>query len=256
MQVDGQPRENARQSGAVGLFDLRCGISRVSTLWRPSGLKRKVCTMCLVEQIGEAWEPCTPPVSGTYDRYGAIELWAEDVSPYTEWVGDRLWRLFEVGALTTSWPQELDHEARGQSSRVERMLHHGAETAYNGVKLAIDGRPIRAFLALEMFAEAIKAAAPAPPATLAEALARLFPEGGVGRARFADAPAGALPQLRRWACVREFMRPHGGLPPINPGDGSQHSDDQIRRSVRGAYRRPALAVSAGPLPPTGPKEAR
>jgi len=228
----------------MGLFDLRCAISRVSTLWRPAAAGRMTCSMFLVERLGGAWVPWTPPVRGTYDRYGGIELWPEDVSGYTTWVGETLWSLWQSGALETSWPEDLKESRRAETSRVERMLKHGAETAYNAVKLTIEGREVGACEALDVFAAAIEAADPGRAKTVAEGLERLFPAGGAGRRWFAEAPAEALGQVARYASVWEYMRSRGGLAPIRSGETSQDSEEAIRKSVRRAWEREEGPIAA------------
>lgn len=235
----------------MGVFDLRCAISRVSTLWRPAAAGRMTCSMFLVERLGGAWTPWTPPVRGTYDRYGGIELWSEDVSPYTSWVGDRLWTLWADGALVTSWPQDLEASWNADKSRVERMLKHGAETAYNGVKLTIDGREVGACVVLDVFAAAIEAADPGRSRTLEEALARLFPEGGAGRRYFAGAPREALPQLSRYASAWAYARGRGA--PIRSGEATQDSEEAIRRSVRRAWELDDEGPIAGTIARLEPK---
>lgn len=228
----------------MGLFDLRCALSRVSTLWDPEAAGRMTCSMLLVERLDGAWVPWTPPVRGTYDRYGGIELWPEDVSGYTSWVGERLWSLWQAGALETSWPEDIEAPWHAGKSRVERMLKHGAETAYNAVKLTIEGREVGACVVLDVFAAAIEAADPGRARTLAEALERLFPAGGAGRRRFADAPAEALGQVARYASVWEYARGRGGLAPIRSGETSQDSEEAIRKSVRRAWERDDGPIAA------------
>jgi hypothetical protein len=220
----------------VGVFDLRCGVTRISTLWDPPGGRRTV-SMFLLERRADGWAPWTPPVRGCYDRYGGIELWPEDATPEVAWVGDRLSALWEGGALVSDFESDLLGAHHRGRSRVELLLHHGAETAYNGAKLTIDGRSVAACVVLDLAAAAIADADPAPPATLADALAAWFPEGGAGRAHFADAPAGLLPQLARYASVRAYMATRGGFAPVRPADARQHDDAAVRRSVHAAWTR-------------------
>ena len=228
----------------MGLFDLRCGVSRISTLWRPRARERCTVSMFLVERIEERWLPWTPPIRGTYDRYGGIELWPEDLSAGTEWVGERLWSLWERGALVTSWPAELERSGTRQASKVERVLKHGAETAYNAVKLTIEGREVGACVVLDVFAAAIEAADPGRAKTVTEGLERLFPAGGAGRRWFAEAPAEALGQVARYASVWEYKRSRGGLAPIRSGETSQDSEEAIRKSVRRAWERDDGPIAA------------
>jgi hypothetical protein len=83
----------------MGLFDLRCGITGLSTtFWPPyeddkPREVRSTCSMFLLEELDGALVPWTPPVSGTYDRYGDIELWPQDKSEYTNSVGEQLLML-------------------------------------------------------------------------------------------------------------------------------------------------------------------
>jgi hypothetical protein len=226
----------------MGLFDVRCGVTRISTLWRPDGPGRRTHSMFLVEQLDGAWVPWTPPIRGTYDRYGGIELWPEDISDYTEWAGEGLWLLWQLGNLETDWPRDLERHHNPDRGKLEIILHHGAETAYNGVTLTIDGRPCRACIVHDSVADAIAAADRSPPRTLADALAAWFPAGGAGRRYFADPPASALPQLTRYASVWSYARARRGLSPIGDDDGRQHDDADIRRFVR-----EARAHDDGPL---------
>lgn len=234
----------------MGLFDLRCGVSRISTLWRARARERGTVSMFLVERIEERWLPWTPPIRGTYDRYGGIELWPEDLSAGTEWVGERLWSLWERGALVTSWSAELERSGARRASKVERVLKHGAETAYNAVKLTIEGRPAAACVVLDAVAAAIEGAA-GPPLSSAAALAGWFAAGGAGQRHFADAPAELGPQLARYARVLAYAGARGGLTPIRSEDAGQHGDDDIRRSVRAAWAReegPIRAMIEGAAP--------
>lgn len=220
----------------MGLFDLRCGVSRISTLWDPPGARNSV-SMFLLEKRSEGWAPWTPPVRGCYDRYGGIELWSDDATPAAAWVGERLWSLWQRGALVSSFASDLDGDHQRDRSRVEMMLHHGAETAYNAAKIKIDGRSVAACVVLDRVAAAIAAADPAPPHTLEDALAAWFPEDGAGRRHFADAPPELLPQLARYASVRAYAATRGGLVPIRSGDARQDSADAIRRTVERAFTR-------------------
>jgi hypothetical protein len=238
----------------MGLFDIRCSVSRISTMWKPRPDRRRTHSMFLVEQLGGVWLPCTPPISGTYDRSGGIELWPEDRSEYTEWADERMWLLWETGALVSSWPEELGHNAHRDFSPLELLLHHGAQTAFNDVILTIDGRPCRACIVHDVVADAICSADPDFPRSVADTLATLFPDGGAGRYYFSDPPAAGLPQLRRYASVCHHVRARDGLTPIRHEDGHQHDDDLIRRSVGEARARddPRLRRL---LAPSDPDEA-
>lgn len=243
----------------MGVFDLRCAVSRISTLWRPEHATRVTCSMFLVEHTQDRKiVPWTPPIRGTYDRYGGIELWPEDRSAYTTWVGERLWSLYWGRALKTSWPDDLENHHHPDRGRLEIILHHGAETAFNAVKLKIDGRRVEACIVLDLVAEAIAAADPAPPTTLEAALARWFPEGGAGRRHFADLPAEAQPQLVRYASVAAYAETHGGFQPIRSRDARQHDDAFIRRTVRDARERDdgPLRALLGPAKPAKPARSR
>lgn len=226
----------------MGLFDLRCGVSRISTLWSPRAGGRFTCSMFLLEVLDGALVPWTPPIRGTYDRYGGIELWPEDLSEVTQWAGERLESLWHRDVLETSWPADLERPS--QTSKVERMLKHGAETVYNAVKLKVEGREVAACVVLDAVAAAIEGAAGGAAPTLAEALEAWFPEGGAGRRHFADAPAAALPQLARYARVAGYVRARGGFTPIRSKDVGQHSAEQIRRSVHEAWSREAGPIRA------------
>jgi hypothetical protein len=222
----------------MGLFDLRCGISGLSTtFWPPTAddkprEQRSTCSMFLLEELGGALVPWTPPVSGTYDRYGGIELWPEDESAYTTWVGNQLLALVNRGALVTSWAANLD-----AAYDVTGILKHGAETVYNDVKLAIDGRRVAACIVLDQVADAILAADPSPVTTIAAAVAELFPPGGAGRAYFAEPPASALAQLVRYTSAARYARARSGFKPINRDDTGQQKDDDVRRYARVAWER-------------------
>ncbi|HEY8376673.1 MAG TPA: hypothetical protein VIK91_09305 [Nannocystis sp.] len=234
----------------MGVFDLRCAVSRISTMWHPAHARRVTCSMFLVEHTKDRQiVPWTPPIRGTYDRYGGIELWPEDRSPYTDWVGERLWSLFESGALATSWPDDIRDHHDPSRSEVEVILHHGAETAYNKVKLTIDGRKVEACIVHDLVAEAIAAADPSPPSTLEAAIAAWFPEGGAGRRYFSDPPPEAFPQLSRYAGVLAYTRTRGGLRPIRSGDTGQHDDAFVRRTVRAARERDDGPLRALLTPP-------
>ena len=216
----------------MGVFDLRCGVSGLSTtFWPPyadDGPRehRSTCSLFLLEELAGVLVPWTPPLSGTYDSYGAIELCPEDHSPYTAWLDDRLSELARNGALVTSWQKDLDN-ARDAVA----VLHHGTETVYNKVQLAIDGRRVAACIVLDQVADAILAADPAPPRTQADALAMLFPEGGAGRAHFGEPPPEAFQQLVRYGSVVRQCK----LTPIRSEDASQQSDDDVRRYARTAW---------------------
>lgn len=219
----------------MGLFDARCGVSRISTLWSPRTGGRHTCSMFLLEELEGSLVPWTPPIRGTYDRYGGLELWPEDHSVVTEWAGERLWSLWQRDVLVTSWPEELRRAA--ETSKVERMLKHGAETVYNAVDLRIEGRKVAACLVLDDVAAAIGDAVRGPSLNLAEALGAWFPAGGAGRRHFADAPPAALSQLTRYAHVAAYVSTRGGFTPIRSKDLGQHSAEQIRRSVHEAWNR-------------------
>jgi hypothetical protein len=75
---------------SMGMFAIRCGVSRISTMWRPHPDRPRNHSMFLVEQLGGVWVPCSPPISGIDDRVGGIELWPEDRSAYTAWADERM----------------------------------------------------------------------------------------------------------------------------------------------------------------------
>jgi hypothetical protein len=221
----------------MGLFDLRCGISGLSTtFWPPyEGDKplevRSTCSMFLLEELDGALVPWTPPVSGTYDRYGGIELWPQDESDYTKWVGERLFSLISREALVSSWREDL-----AAANDVTGVLKHGAETVYNNVTLTIDERRVAACIVLDQVADAIAADDPAPVTSIAGAVAELFPAGGAGLDYFAKPPASALSQLRRYASVARYAaRTRRGFKPITSDDARQQRDDDVRRYARSAW---------------------
>lgn len=237
----------------MGLFDVRCGVSGISTMW-PERRTAVHFSMFLLEELGGALVPWTPPIRGLYDRYGGIELWPEDHSDYTDWVEEQLWLLFELGALVTSYPRDLTEHHNPDRSRLEILLHHGGEITYNGITVTIDGRRCEACIVNDLVAEAIAAADPKPPRTLADAIAAWFPEGGAGRSYFSDLPASAFPLLARYASARAYADARGGLRPIREGDAHQHDEAKIRRTVAEARAR-----DDGPLrrllAPADPAEA-
>lgn len=72
----------------MGLFDMRCGWSGLSTL-RPG--ERFDCSMLLLCEREAALVPLLLPLTGAYDRYGRLELWDEHrASGHAEWLGREL----------------------------------------------------------------------------------------------------------------------------------------------------------------------
>lgn len=228
-----------RHTSRVGLFDLRCGVSGLPTGWRPTG-GRVGISMFLLEPVlasdpdaPVAWQPWTPPVRGCYDRYGGIELWPADITPETNFIGERLESLLQRGALVSSWPEDLASASpRAGRTAVERILGHGAETVYNRVKLTIDGAPVAACIVLERVVDAIAGA----PRAVQDADAWFAP-GGAGKRHFADLPVSARAQLARHAAVLAYARARGGLTPIRSEDLGQPSAAEIRGMVRATWDR-------------------
>ena len=199
----------------MGLFNVRCGVSGMSTSWRPAGAYSDI-SMFLVERVDYEWLPLTPPVRGAYSGYGGIELWPVDRNDETDWIGAVLEDLVATGRLVTSWPADLVR--RGEDPAVQRILNHGRETVFNGVTLTIDGAPVSACIVLGPVVDAIAEADPQADAST------WFPRDGAGRALFSDLPTN--PQHGRHAAVLAYARAHGGLHPLRGGV------DQAGRRVR------------------------
>lgn len=202
----------------MGLFNVRCGVSGMSTSWRP-GDKYADISMFLVERVGDEWLPFTPPVRGAYSGYGGIELWPEDRTDETDWIGAVLDDLIASGRIVTSWPADLVRHDREPA--VQRVLNHGRETVFNAVTLTIDGAPLSACIVLGPIVDAIADADPRADPT------PWFPQGGAGRALFSDLPP--TPQHARHAAVLAYARAHGGLHPLR-GDVDQIGDDAEHRA--------------------------
>lgn len=234
----------------MGLFDIRCSLTDISTMWlardemidqrRVAGRERfGKCSMFLVVREDDRWRPWTPPISGSYDGYGRIELWPEDVSAYTQWAGERLWSLYERGRLTTSWPEDLRRDDR-ERSPIEAILAHGAQTEYNAVELRIDGRETRACIVMDLFAYAIDEATASRETSLEDALFSWFGgESSLGAALCIDAPSESLAQWRRYSATLRYADAHGGLRSIGEVELSANlwSDEVVERTVGDAWRR-------------------
>ncbi len=210
----------------MGLFNVRCGVSGMSTSWRPSGAYSDI-SMFLVERVADEWLPLTPPVRGAYSGYGGIELWPEDRNDETDWIGAVLEDLVATGRLVTSWPADLVR--RGEDPAVQRILNHGCETVFNGVTLTIDGAPVSACIVLGPVVDAIAEADPHADAST------WFPRDGAGRALFFDLPAN--PQHGRHAAVLAYARAHGGLHPLRGGVDQIGDDAEHRIHARLAWDR-------------------
>lgn len=253
----------------MGLFDLRCGASRLPTDWRyrPSDderAPRRTVSMFLLERAGAKdlrkitiggepvegrWVPWTPPVRGAYNRVGSIELYPEDATPYAAWVGDTLHGLWS-SSLRASPPESLsERRAADPERRVEAYLRVGADVVLNGVGLTIgqfDRRQVRACIVLDEVADAIARADPDPPVTIASAFEAWFPAGGSGREHFdvkACPPEGHA-QMIRYASVASFVAGRGGFEPFSARDAVQHTTDQARGLTRGVYEKETGVIRA------------
>jgi hypothetical protein len=239
----------------MGLFDIRCSLTSVATTWfardevfdrrrAADGRRADTCSMFLVVREDDRWRPWTPPISGTYDRYGRIELWPEDINPLTEWAGERLWSLYQRGRIETSWPEDL--ECARDATRVEAVLAHGAQTEFNAVDLRIDGRPTRACIVMDLFADAIERATARKPESLDDALFDWFGgEDSLGAELFVDAPNASLSQWQRYSALRRYADAQGGLRSIGEvALGALWSDDAVDVSLREAWERDEGPVRA------------
>lgn len=161
----------------MGLFDLRCGLSRMSTT-RPFGDdegndRPSLCSVFMLEKWKGTWVPLSPPVSGVYNRYGCIELRAQHQNAHSRWVEGELDRAFSQGRLETSSAsfaselrQELSRQkdlaGSPQEALVPPYLQLAVEVIYNGVPLTFAGREVRPAIFIDDVARALTSPAALP----------------------------------------------------------------------------------------------
>lgn len=235
----------------MGLFDIRCSLTDISTRWptrdewrdsRKQPPKRPWVgqhSMFLVVRDDDRWRPWTPPISGSYDGYGRIQLWPNDRDAYTAWAGDRLWSLYNNGRLTTNCPNDLLRNDLDWTP-IESILAHASHTAYSGIDVRIDERPVRACIVRDLFAYAIDEATTSGATSLDEALFSWFGgEESLGAELFIDAPNASFAQWKRYSAMLRYADAHGGLRAIGEVELNANlwSDEVTRDTVRDAWER-------------------
>ena len=237
----------------MGLFDLRCCVSRMSTSWLADEEHVHTCSIALLEECDGAWLPLTPAISGVYNHYGTIELWPQHAGEHPAWVGETLRRLWDRGRLQSEDPDDFDHRRSRVTDLPFRVpddpahvdvvafLAHASSSVFNHFALTIDGNPVRPWLCLDVVAEAIHDESSRDDG-VASSLAELYRDGQTGRDLFTEPPAESQPALARFAAVVAWERARDGLRVITADDSAQHSKAQIRGFVRRAWQ-----ADRGPL---------
>lgn len=129
----------------MGVFDLRCTLSGLSTSWGSSH------SMLLLEERDGHWLPFTPPVSGWYARYGTIELDEPHHTPPAKFVGARIDELFKKGTLTTESKEDLSYRRKpGQrGTLLEKYLAHAGAGPFNNFAWRVGGNRVLPALFLD-----------------------------------------------------------------------------------------------------------
>jgi hypothetical protein len=231
----------------MSIFDLRCALSGLSTT-----TTRSTSSVLLLEEIDGRWFPFTAPLSGTYNRAGALEGTTPALAP-------RIDDLFKTAVLTTESPQDLAFRRKpGQKGNlVEKYLSHAIHAPFSNFALKAHGHRVLPALYLDEAAAALVSAAklekrnPIEEAFFAnrsdEQAKRVYVDWLVEQGRTALA---AWYQQTRVIGDESFQLiahwvfdKRGGFKPMQPSDAGQHSIDDQKAFAKEAWLSDEPAIS-------------
>jgi hypothetical protein len=221
----------------VGFYDCRCLVTGVS-------LGSSGATAVVLRRVGDVYRPITLGITGTYDRFGSIDMVVDDANT------ERVLAFFDArssegrAAFHTVGPGRPVPEYPGD---IEDLLHYIERNCLLFDDLCpyptatLDGEPLSMALVAQPVWDALAAGHGTEPAQ--EMFDRAFADDPVAREIYQDELAPLTTHLRQMTAVSDFITARGltWAPPYEPAQryptdyGCQLAPDEFLGDAKQDY---------------------